>query len=153
MQQNVADFCTMELLIKDSSMDEEVSDRLLEQRLRNRMIETIEVLAKGDQGLIEVNFTEFFEGLFDHSRDGHSVYKPNSAVAEEKEQVIDPLGRMLEKVSHETLHFRTEAEYIHSGCAEWIKPVAQKALKVLLAQGRFREDREEESSTADNCQA
>ncbi len=133
-------------------MDEEVSDRLLEQRLRNRIIEAIEVLSKGDEGLIEVNFTEFFEGFFDHWRDGHLVYKPNSAVTEEEEQAINALGRLLEKVCHETQHFRSEAEYIHSGCAEWIKPVAQEALKVLLSRGRFREDYEEQSPSADNSQ-
>ncbi|MEH7845588.1 hypothetical protein [Rhizobium laguerreae] len=41
-------------------MDEEVSDRVIEQRWRNRMIEAIGILARGNEGLIEVNYNEFF---------------------------------------------------------------------------------------------
>lgn len=36
-------------------MDEEVSDRVIEQRLRNRVIDAVEVLARGNEGLVEVN--------------------------------------------------------------------------------------------------
>jgi hypothetical protein len=31
-------------------MDEEVSDRVIEQRLRNRVIDAVEVLARGNEG-------------------------------------------------------------------------------------------------------
>ncbi|MGV4793425.1 hypothetical protein [Rhizobium sp. F40D2] len=128
-------------------MGEEVSDRVIEQRWRNRIIEAVEVLARGDQGLIEVNYNEFFEGFYNCWHDGHLAVKPNSAITEEEERTIDALGRMLEGITNETRHFRSEAEYIQSGCAERIKPVAQNALKLFLSRGRFHEDCEELSPT------
>ncbi|RWX05180.1 hypothetical protein EHI45_30810 [Rhizobium leguminosarum] len=130
-------------------MGEEVSERVIEQRLRNRIIETIEVLAGGNQGLIDVNYNEFFEGFYDQWHGGHLAVKPNSAITEEEERAVDALGLMLESITKETSHFRSEAEYLQSGCAERIKPVAQKALKLFLSRGRFREDLEEPSPTID----
>lgn len=96
-----------------------------------------------------MNYNEFFEGFYDHWHDGHLAVKPNSAITEEEEQAVDALGRMLERITKETSHFQSEAEYIQSGCAERIKPVAQKALKLFLSRGRFREDCEEPSPTID----
>lgn len=124
-------------------MGEEVSDRVIEQRLRNRIIEAIEILSRGNEGLIEVNYNEFFEGFYDQWHDGHFGLGPNSAITEEEEKTVDELGRMLESISDETRHFQSEAEYIQSGCAERIKPAAQRALKLFLSRGRFSEDHEE----------
>ncbi|WP_313906127.1 hypothetical protein [Rhizobium leguminosarum] len=133
-------------------LDEEVSDRIVEQRWRNRIIDAIEVLAQGNEGLIEVNYNEFFEGFYDYWRDGQLFVRPNSAITTDEERTVDALGRMLEDISMETRHFQSEAEYIQSGCAERIKPVAQEALKLFLSRGRFREDCEELSPTLDTYQ-
>jgi hypothetical protein len=132
-------------------MGEEVSDRVIEQRWRNRIIEAIEVLARGNEGLIEVNYDEFFEGFYDHWRDGQLVVRPNSMITEEEERTINALGRMLEDITRETHRFRSEAEYIQSGCAERIKPVAENALKLLLSRGRFSEECEELSPAIGIC--
>ncbi|WP_205928063.1 hypothetical protein [Rhizobium leguminosarum] len=111
-------------------MGEEVSDRIIEQRWRNRIIEAIAVLSRGNEGLIEVNYNEFFGGFYDYWHDGHLLVRPNSTITEEEERTIDALGRMLEAIRDETRHFQSEAEYLQSGCAERIKPVAQNALGV-----------------------
>lgn len=68
---------------------------------------------------------------------------PNSAFTEEEEDAINALGRMLDDIMEETLHFRSEAEYLQSGCAERVKPTAEEVLKLFLSRGRFSEDREE----------
>ncbi|OWV68928.1 hypothetical protein ATY76_10500 [Rhizobium sp. R339] len=128
-------------------MGEEVSDRIVEQRWRNRIIEAIEILSRGNEGLIEVNYNEFFEGFYDCWHHGRLVVRPNSAITEEEERAVDALGRVLEGISDETRHFQSEAEYIQSGCAERIRPVAQDALKVFLSRGRFSENYEEPSPT------
>lgn len=133
-------------------MDEETSDRVIEQRLRNRIIEAIEILSLGNRGLIEVNYNEFFEGFYDYWRDGQMVWRPNSAMTEEEERSVDALGRMLDNVTMETRHFRSEVEYLQSGCAERIKPLARDSLKIFLSRGRFREDCEELSPTASTSQ-
>jgi hypothetical protein len=134
-------------------MDEEVSDRVIEQRWRNRMIEAIGVLARGNEGLIEVNYNEFFLTFYDLWDDGRLIVWPNSAFTEEEEDAINALGRMLDDIMEETLHFQSEAEYIESGCAERIKPVAQEALKLFLTRGRFSEDYEELTPALDPSQA
>ncbi|KAF5887193.1 MULTISPECIES: hypothetical protein [Rhizobium] len=124
-------------------MDEEISDRVIEQRLRNRVIDAIEVLARGNEGLIEVNYNEFFLAFYDCWDNGRLIRWPNNAFTDEEEQTVNDLGGMLEGITTETLHFQSEAEYIQSGCAERIKPVAQQALKLFLTRGRFSEDCEE----------
>ncbi|MBB3166132.1 hypothetical protein HLH89_34365 [Rhizobium laguerreae] len=129
-------------------MGEEVSDRIIEQRWRNRIIEAIEVLARGNEGLIEVNYNEFFGGFYDYWHEGHLLVRPNSAITEEEERTIDALGQVLEAIRNETRHFQSEAEHLQSGCAERIKPVAQYALKLLVSRGRFSEDHEELSPSS-----
>ncbi|WP_222398615.1 hypothetical protein [Rhizobium leguminosarum] len=86
-------------------MGEEVSDRIIEQRWRNRIIEAIAVLSRGNEGLIEVNYNEFFGGFYDYWHDGHLLVRPNSMITEEEERTIDALGRMLEAIRDETRHF------------------------------------------------
>jgi hypothetical protein len=46
-------------------MDNEISDRLLDQRCRNRIIEVIETLAAGDEGVRGVGAKEYFEQFYD----------------------------------------------------------------------------------------
>ncbi len=46
-------------------MDEEVSDRVIEQRLRNRVIDAVEVLARGNEGLVEVNYNRVLFSVVD----------------------------------------------------------------------------------------
>jgi hypothetical protein len=128
-------------------MDEEVSGRVVEQRWRNRIIDAIEVLARGNEGLIEVNCNEFFLAFYDYWDGGQLIVWPNSAFTDEEERTVNALGRMLEDITMETLHFQSEAEYIQSGCAERIKPVAQEVLKLFLSRGRFSEDCEELTPT------
>ncbi|MGV2098300.1 hypothetical protein [Rhizobium sp. 21-4511-3d] len=128
-------------------MDEEVSDRVVEQRWRNRVIEAVEVLARGNEGLIAVNYNEYFLGFYDCWDDGQLLVRPNSAFSAEEEQAVNALGRMLEGITKDTLQFQSEAEYIRSGCAERIKPVAQHVLELFLSRGRFSEDYEEASPT------
>ncbi|WP_246733106.1 hypothetical protein [Rhizobium ruizarguesonis] len=72
---------------------------------------------------------------------------------DEEEQTVNDLGEMLKGITTETLHFQSEAEYIESGCAERIKPVAQEALKLFLTRGRFSEDYEELTPALDPSQA
>jgi len=124
-------------------MDEEVSDRVIEQRLRNRVIDAIEVLARGNEGLVEVNYNEFFLAFYDCWDHGRLIRWPNSAFTDQEEQTVNDLGRLLEGITTETQHFKSEAEYIQSGCAERIKPVAQEALQLFLSRGRFSEEYEE----------
>lgn len=126
-----------------SDMNEEVSARVIEQRLRNRIIEAIEVLARGNQGLIEVNYNEFFLAFYDQWDNGQLISWPNSSFTDEEEQAVNALGQMLEGIMAETLHFQIEAEYIRSGCAERIRPAAHKTLTLFLTRGRFSEDCEE----------
>ncbi|MBY3177581.1 hypothetical protein HFO27_23570 [Rhizobium leguminosarum] len=134
-------------------MKVEVSDRVVEQRLRNRVIDAIEVLGRGNEGLVEVNYNEFFLAFYDCWDNGRLIRWPNNAFTDEEEQTVNDLGEMLKGITTETLHFQSEAEYIESGCAERIKPVAQEALKLFLTRGRFSEDYEELTPALDPSQA
>jgi hypothetical protein len=41
-------------------MNEQVPDRVIEKRLRNRVIDAVEVLALGNEGLVKLNYNELF---------------------------------------------------------------------------------------------
>ena len=64
-------------------MTEEPSSRIVEQRLRNRMLECFEYLADGDQAVRTQGFKEYFELFFDQfPYDGTwSLATPHSATA------------------------------------------------------------------------
>ncbi len=124
----------------------EVSDRLIDQRLRNRILEAIEILADGDDGVRNVGFQDYFEGFYGfipHRDDGNLPV--NSAFSAEERALVRKLSAILDDACDATPHDMTDEEFIATGWPTRVRPMASQALAQMQKRGRFREDKEEEA--------
>lgn len=130
--------------MSQSDVDEEPSQRLLDQRFRNRLIEAVETLAAGDEGVLRVWPSEYFESFYDwipHRHDRRP--RSNGAINAEEQAALGEVSRMLDDACDATPKMVTADELIATGWPDRIKPVARRALDLMLTRGRFSDDREE----------
>lgn len=121
------------------------SDRLLDQRLRNRIIESLHTLSEGDEGVPREWPTEYFMGFYDwvpHHKDGQMP--PNSAITAQEMASLIEVSALLDAACDATQQIMTPDELIKTGWPERIKPFAERSLNLMLERGRFSEDFEEE---------
>jgi hypothetical protein len=110
-------------------MEENPSPRLVDQRLRNRIIEAVDTLAQGEQGVRRVWPVEYFEQFHDqipHHRDGE--IRPNSAITREELSLLSEVGKILDQACDATPNKMTADELIGTG---W-----PKRIQVWLHRGR-----------------
>jgi hypothetical protein len=127
-------------------LKEKPSDRLVDQRLRNRMMEEVWGLSRGDTGVVESGPTEWFETFFDFGvpYEGE-VYSFPAMTAEEVRALADVVRLMQQAISDPAIpKHPTADQIIESGWPRRIAPVAKQALDLMLRRGRFNEDVEEE---------
>jgi hypothetical protein len=122
------------------------SERLVEQRLRNRAIEALEALAAGDDGVRAMGTSEYLNLFFDTIDDEipwqwreWSTFTPDEVAA------LDRVHRTLLDAIAATPQIRSIDEFIASGWPARIAPVAATALGLMQTRGRFSEEREEDS--------
>ncbi len=122
---------------------EELSARLVDQRIRNRVIECLEYLAKGNDGIRATGDVEYFESFFDWVADNRPWdWRANSAYTPAEVNAVDRVLATLLAAVEETHEMNTE-ESIASGWPQRIAPIARSALDLLVQRGRFAEDQEE----------
>ena len=127
-------------------MDDRPTERIIEQRLRNRAIEALDLLARGNEGVRAVGNAEYVNSFFDtidddvpwHWRDW-STFTPTEV------NQLDRVQRLLLEACDATPRSCSDEEFIESGWPERVKPVAASALKLMRERGLFSEDREEDS--------
>jgi hypothetical protein len=126
-------------------LEEEPSSRLVDQRVRNRIMEEILTLSEGDPGVAECGPTEWFELFFDwFPYEGEDSYYP-AMTEEEVDAVRNVLKLMQQAISDPGIPKRPTVDaVIRSGWPRRIAPVAKQALDLMLQRGRFSEDVEEE---------
>ena len=120
------------------------SDRIFDQRMRNRIMEAVHTLAEGDDGVRRVWPTEYFESFYDwlpHRSDGGM--RPNSAITTQERESLMEISRMLDEACDATPQNMNADELIATGWPMRIQPIAQHALTLMLNRGRFSEDKEE----------
>lgn len=126
-------------------MDQEKpSERLVAQRVRNRIMEEVWGLSEGDSGVGASGPTEWFESFFDwFPYEGEPDWYP-AMTAEEANAVCDVLKLMQQAIADTDISTHpTVQEIVQTGWPERIAPVAKKALNLMLSRGRFSEVREE----------
>jgi hypothetical protein len=129
-------------------MTEPPSSRVVDQRVRNRVIDAVEVLAGGPDGVRSASTAEYINMFFDvvdddMPGDWRDLSTYTKAEVIELERV---LGLMLDAVAA-TPEICTDDEFIASGWPERIQPFAARALATMLRRGRFREDVEEDAAS------
>lgn len=130
-------------------MEERPSDRVVDQRIRNRIMEAVHTLALGDEGVREVWPAEYFESFYDwirHRDDGGMP--PNSAITAEERACLLDVSRMLDDACDATPQNMDADELIATGWPKRIQPIAQRALSVMLQRGRFSEEQEEDEPSS-----
>lgn len=125
-------------------MAEEVSDRLIDQRVRNRVIEVLEVLADGVAGLFALGGNEYFNLFFDYIDDGFQEdwRTLSTYTAAEVDKLEAVLAVMLEALDG-TAGLHTDNEIAASGWPDRVQPIARDALAAMLGRGRFDEEHEQ----------
>jgi hypothetical protein len=129
-------------------MEDEPSARVIEQRIRNRIMEAALTLAEGNDGVQQCP-GEYFEAFYDwipHHEDG--AMPPNSALTEEERQLLADLSRIIDQACDATPREVTAAQLLASGWPEKVRPIAQRALDAMLKRGRFSEEQEEQEPSS-----
>ncbi|GGZ45364.1 hypothetical protein [Asticcacaulis endophyticus] len=121
-------------------MIESISERLIDQRHRNRIIEEVHSLTLG---IGSWGAAEYFNAFYDHMNDDEPWQ--NSAMTEEEWCRLNELCQLMNKACDSTPGDLTDQELIDSGWPDRIKPDAQKVLDVFLKRGRFSEEFEQEA--------
>lgn len=124
------------------------SRRLVDQRVRNRIMEAILGLSEGDAGVDKSGTTEWFESFFDYfPYDGPEVSDVTSINGEEWSALTSLLAVMQTAFS-ETSGDIAGAELIVTGWPARIARIAAETLSVFLARGRFSEEAEEQTPSS-----
>jgi len=124
---------------------EQPSDRLIDQRIRNRVLEAVETLADGDEGVRRVWPAEYFESFYDYVPRRAGGMRPNSAVSPDEKALLLEVSNILDDACDATSGTMTADELIATGWPRRIQLVAGKALTLMRARGRFSEENEEEA--------
>ena len=106
--------------------------RLADERIRDRIMEAVSILAEGDHGVRRVWPTEYFERFYDfipHRGDGGKGV--NNAISGEERALLLELSGIVDEACDATPNDMTAEELIATGWPERIQPVAEKALNLM----------------------
>ncbi len=120
---------------------ETVSRRLLDQRLRNRIIEVTSMLAEGEHTIRALGAGDYFNNFYTFVPDQGDII--NSTFTYEETAGIRSLRDLLNLACESTPLMVDEEELLASGWPAKIAGPAQALLQVLLARGEFSEDVEQ----------
>ncbi|ESZ26424.1 hypothetical protein [Mesorhizobium sp. L2C084A000] len=122
-------------------MTEELSERLIEQRIRNRLYEILEILADCDGGVDLVGIKGYFN-LFEDFVHRPSIEAGTSALSKDERAIVLEIAEFLEAASETNPDF-TRSEFIESDWPAKIAPTARDARTLFLRRGLFSEKVEE----------
>ena len=123
-------------------MSDAPSQRPLDQRLRNRMAEAVDLFADWENVLPFLGAVGSFNFFFDVFPDQPPL-PPNTALTEPERAALTRVLVMVEEACSATLPDVTEDQLIASGWPQRIAPEARAALALMRVRGRFSGDAEE----------
>lgn len=128
---------------------EEISDRLLDQRLRNRAMEEIWGLVEWQESLQSGGFTEYFESFFDFfPYEGET--EQNGAMTPDERAAIAEVHMLMIEAMNATPSDMTAEQFIATGWPNRVEPAAERALRLMLKRGRFSEEYEEPAPSSED---
>ncbi|HEY2297977.1 MAG TPA: hypothetical protein VGH43_09640 [Jatrophihabitans sp.] len=119
------------------------SDRVIFQRIRNRTIEALEVLADVPAGVGREGTVEWINGFFDWVDDRSPRWRDNTAMTTAEVKAVADVHDLLVACCDATNGIYDEDEFIATGWPARVQPVARSAADLMLARGRFDEDVEQ----------
>lgn len=124
----------------------ESSGRLVDQRIRNRIMEVVEDLADGADGMRAAGGSDWFENFFDWVLEANDVDRVTTLTPEERDQ-LKALWHLMAQACTETRLLVQSDELIATGWPDRIAPVARDTLETLARRGRHLEEAEENESS------
>ena len=125
---------------------EHPSERIVEQRMRNRAMEALEALSEGDEGVHRVGVGEYVEQFFDIINDEIPWrWRTWSCFTADEVERLDAVHTLLVAACDATPGITNDEAFIASGWPSRIQPAAHAALSAMRQRGRFREDVEEDA--------
>lgn len=128
-------------------MSENPSERLVDQRVRNRIMDSMSWLAKGAEAVRRMSPQEFFVMFYDWVDDDNPVCPwPDGAPKMMTPAEVDAVTKVLAVVNAavaEIDDIEDDTIVVASGWLERISPVARAALDLMLIRGCFDEEFEE----------
>jgi hypothetical protein len=123
---------------------------LMDQRLRNRVMEALHGVADWQNSIKNVGLYEHFETFFGWFPYEGKPYPNEAMTGEEQGAAAHVHALMIEAYSLLPacpMDYMTETEYVATGWPERMAPIAEQAVRIMLKRGRFSEDVEEELPT------
>lgn len=121
----------------------EPSERIIEQRLRNRVMESVEILADGDEGVRRFGDCCYYGHFFDYIDDDMTTaWRDLSTLSPAEVRQLESLHDLLIE-SLQTTNGLNDDELIASGWPIRIAAVARTTLQTMQTRGRFDEEVEE----------
>ncbi|MFT3805283.1 MAG: hypothetical protein QM766_29215 [Burkholderiaceae bacterium] len=128
--------------------EDQPAGRIVDQRIRNRILEAVATLAAGNEGVQAVWPTEYFESCYNWIPYG-GMQHPNSTISADEQSVLSDISEEFWILACDsTPQLMTADEFIATGWPTRIQPVAQQALSLMIKRGRFSEDQEEQEPSS-----
>lgn len=123
--------------------EENPSERVVDQRLRNRMMDALAPLVDGNAGVLRAGVVDYFEDFFALIEEDRPAWREVSSLTHDEASALEAVSRELSIACDETPQMIDEASFIASGWPVRIQPQAAAALTLMERRGRFIEDVEE----------
>jgi len=119
-----------------------ISDRLLKQRLRNRIIEVIDMLVDSDDAIKKIGTDEILECWFDNVDDEKLGFYDSPVFTQKETELVTELHQIIDE-SCELIPTTWKPSDVAS-CGPWGKIVtkANVAFEVFKKRGCFDEEKE-----------
>jgi len=95
-------------------IEEQPSKRVIDQRIRNRIMEALATLADGDEGVRAVEPGEYFESFYDWVPHG-GMQRLNGAISAEEQTGLSDVSKVLDLACDSTPQLMTADEFIATG--------------------------------------
>lgn len=123
---------------------EKPSARLVDQRMRNRVIEALAPLSEGDAGVRAVGLGEYVEQFFDFiGDDAPWRWREMTTLTSDEVAALAAVHEVLDAACTATPQDISDEAFIESGWPTVIAPIAKRALDLMENRGRFSEQVEQ----------
>lgn len=130
-------------------MEGAISERLLDQRLRNRVMESLLWLA---EGIGHWGAHEYFDQFYDQMNMENRPW-PNSTMTSEELAALEAICDLMNAACKATPKNLTDEDMRTSGWLERIQPEARRVLSIFLERGRCDEEVEQDEPSEAEGQA
>jgi hypothetical protein len=127
-------------------MRDNPSKRVVDQRVRNNIIDWLEFFCRRADAVDQIGIVEYFECFFDnfayHDEPGDTL-KINTAISPDEAPLIAEVYRVVREASLQTSERMSHEDFVRSGWPDRIAEFSERALIVLNERGRLSNEAEE----------